>query len=544
MPSTSKGLPYPSGSDVPDIVSDFQALAEAVDSELDDYSTTDHNHGSDYISPNVLNAKGDLITATGDNALSILTRGVTDGHVLTVDSNESTGLKWAAAPGASGGGIEPTIIDAKGDLIVGQAADTPVRLAVGTNGHFLRANSAATNGVEWASVPTSGDVVGPSSATNNALARFDSTTGKLIKNSTVTVSDTGDISANGATFTGVVSLASDPTEALHAATKQYVDAAAQGLTTRPAVAVATTANVAATYDNGTSGVGSTLTISPTATLNIDGKTSWVQFDSVLFKNQTNKVQNGRFVLTTVGNSETPWVFTRCSLCDEPSEIPGSYMFVISGTANANTGWVLNVENPSTFVVGVDNIDVYQFSGAGTFSAGTGLTLTGTTFSIDTSVVTLSGTQTLTNKTISGGTVNATTLQQSGVEVVTTTGTQTITNKTLSSPTINTATINSSNLRLAGVDQKTSSYTLVAGDANKLINVNSSSNLTVTVPSGIFSIGDIIYLTRSGTGTVTISASGTTITSPESKLKLRVQHSSAAIICTASNTFRVVGDLST
>jgi hypothetical protein len=543
MPSTSKGLPYPSGSDVPDIVSDFQALAEAVDSELDDYSTTGHNHGSDYVSPNVLNAKGDLITATADNTLSILARGATDGHVLTIDTNESTGLKWAAAPGASGSGIEPTIIDAKGDLIVGQAADTPVRLAVGTNGHFLRVNSAATNGVEWASVPTSGDVVGPSSATNNALARFDSTTGKLIKNSTVTVSDTGDISANGATFTGVVSLASDPTQALHAATKQYVDAAAQGLTTRPAVAVATTANVSATYDNGTSGVGSTLTISPTTTLNIDGKTSWVQFDSVLFKNQTNKVQNGRFVLTTVGDSETPWVFTRCSLCDEPSEIPGSYMFVISGTANANTGWVLNVANPSTFVVGVDNIDVYQFSGAGTFSAGTGLTLTGTTFSIDTSVVTLSGTQTLTNKTISGGTVNATTLQQSGVEVVTTTGTQTITNKTLSSPTINTATINSSNLRLAGVDQKTSNYTLVASDANKLINVNSSSNLIITVPSGIFSVGDVIYLTRSGTGAVTITASGTTITSPESKLSLRVQYSSAAIICTSSNAFRIVGDLS-
>jgi hypothetical protein len=543
MPSTSKGLPYPSGSDVPDIVSDFQALAEAVDSELDDYSTTDHNHGSDYISPNILNAKGDLITATADNTLSILTRGATDGHVLTVDSNESTGLKWAAAPGASGSGIEPTIIDAKGDLIVGQAADTPVRLAVGTNGHFLRANSAATNGVEWASVPASGDVVGPSSATNNALARFDSTTGKLIKNSTVTVSDTGDISANGATFTGVVSLASDPTQALHAATKQYVDAAAQGLTTRPAVAVATTANVSATYDNGTSGVGSTLTIAPTATLNIDGKTSWVQFDSVLFKNQTNKVQNGRFVLTTVGDSETPWVFTRCSLCDEPSEIPGSYMFVISGTANANTGWVLNVANPSTFVVGVDNIDVYQFSGAGTFSAGTGLTLTGTTFSIDTSVVTLSGTQTLTNKTITGGTVNATTLQQSGVEVVTTTGTQTITNKTLSSPTINTATINSSNLRLAGVDQKTSNYTLVAADANKMINVDSGSNLTITVPSGIFSVGDVIYITRTGTGTVTIAGSGTTLTSPDSNLRLRVRYSSAAVICTASNTFRVVGDLS-
>jgi hypothetical protein len=544
MPSTSKGLPYPSGSDVPDIVSDFQAIAEAVDTELDNYSETTHNHGSDYIAPSVLNAKGDLITATADNTLAILTRGATDGHVLTVDSNETTGLKWASAPGASGSGIEPTIIDAKGDLIVGQSSDTPVRLAVGSDGQFLRANSSATNGVEWSALPSSGDVVGPSSATNNAVARFDSTTGKIIKNSTVTISDTGDISAAAGTFTGVVTLSGDPTQALHAATKQYVDASAQGLTTRPAVAVATTANVTATYDNGTSGVASTLTIAPIATLNIDGKTSWSEFDSVLFKNQTNKAHNGRYVLTTVGNAETPWVFTRCGLCDEPSEIPGSYMFVISGSLNANTGWVLTVSNPSSFTVGTDNIDVYQFSGAGTYIAGTGLSLTANTFSIDTSVVTLTGTQTLTNKTISGGTVNATTLQQGGVEVVTTTGTQTITNKTLSSPTINSATINTSNLRLAGVDQKTGNYTLVAADANKLLNINSSSNLTVTVPSGIFSVGDVIYLTRSGTGTVTIAASGVTITSPESKLKLRVQYSSAAIICTASNTFRVVGDLAT
>ena len=543
MPSTSKGLPYPSGTDVPDIVSDLQAIAEAVDTELDDYSTTSHNHDSAYLAPTVLNAKGDLITATADNTLSILTRGSTDGHVLTIDTNESTGLKWAAAPGSSGGGIEPTIIDAKGDLIVGQAADTPVRLAVGTTGQFLRVNSSATNGIEWSSAPLAGDVSGPSSSTDNAVARFDSTTGKIIQNSVVTISDTGDISANGAIFTAAITLPSDPTQALHAATKQYVDSASEGLLTKPAVDVATTSNVTATYANGTLGVGATLTIAATATLNIDGKTSWVQNNSVLFKDQTNPAQNGRYVLTTVGNASTAWVFTRCSLCDEADEIPGAYMFVLGGTINGESAWVLHVENKATFTVGTDYIDAYQFAGAGTYSAGTGLSLTGTTFAIDTSVVTLTGTQTLTNKTITGGTVNATTLQQGGIEAVTTTGTQTITNKTLSSPTINSATINSSNLRLAGVDQKTAGYTLVATDANKLINIDSSSNLTVTVPSGIFSVGDVIYVTRSGSGTVTIAASGTTLTSPESKLSLRVQYSSAAIVCTASNIFRIVGDLS-
>lgn len=58
------------------------------------------------------------------------------------------------------------------------------------------------------------------------------------------------------------------------------------------------------------------------------------------------------------------------------------------------------------------------------------------------------TQTLTNKTVTGGTVNATTLQQGGVPAVTTTGTQTLTNKTLTSPAINTATITSPTMTVA------------------------------------------------------------------------------------------------
>lgn len=54
-------------------------------------------------------------------------------------------------------GISPTIVDAKGDLITATAADTPARLAVGTDGYFLKANSGAATGLEWAQVSTSGD---------------------------------------------------------------------------------------------------------------------------------------------------------------------------------------------------------------------------------------------------------------------------------------------------------------------------------------------------------------------------------------------------
>jgi hypothetical protein len=182
------------------------------------------------------------------------------------------------------------------------------------------------------------------------------------------------------------------------------------------------------------------------------------------------------------------------------------------------------------------------------------TVSGTTAQFNTALTdndfaTLAGTETLTNKTVnlSSNTLTGTTAQfntaLSDGDFATIAGTETLTNKTLTSPAINGATIATSNTRLAGVDEKTGNYTLVAGDASKLISVNSASNLTITVGSGVFSVGDVIYITRTGTGTVTIAASGTTLTSHDSNLKLRVRYSSAAIICTASNTFRVVGDLS-
>jgi hypothetical protein len=107
---------------------------------------------------------------------------------------------------------------------------------------------------------------------------------------------------------------------------------------------------------------------------------------VLVKNQTNKAQNGRYNLTTLGSGSEPWVLTRCGLCDESDEIPGSYSFVQDGTVNEGTGWVQIVADPDTFIIGTDDINVYQFSGS-TYTAGTGLTLTGTTFSITNTAVT-------------------------------------------------------------------------------------------------------------------------------------------------------------
>jgi hypothetical protein len=90
------------------------------------------------------------------------------------------------------------------------------------------------------------------------------------------------------------------------------------------------------------------------------------------------------------------------------------------------------------------------------------------------------------------------------------------------------------------------YTLVAGNLNQLVTLNNASAITLTVPPSVFSAGDVINIAQIGAGQVTLSqgagvtinSTGATATAP----KLRAIYSAASIICTASNTFLVVGDI--
>lgn len=174
----------------------------------------------------------------------------------------------------------------------------------------------------------------------------------------------------------------DPINDTDAANKRYVDDVAQGISAKPAVLAATTTNLTATYSNGTLGVGATLNLGPSATLTIDGVNLTAQYDGVLVKDQTNAFENGRYFVSQVGDGTTDWILTRCGYCDEASEIPSAYVFVQSGTTYGGTGWVAIVSDPASFDVGVDDVIWQQFSGAGTYTAGAGLTLTGTEFDIN------------------------------------------------------------------------------------------------------------------------------------------------------------------
>ena len=118
----------------------------------------------------------------------------------------------------------------------------------------------------------------------------------------------------------------------------------------------------------------------------------------------------------------------------------------------------------------------------------------------------------------------------------------LTNKTLTSPIITTPT-----MRLSINAQTGTTYTLVAADASyKLVTASNAAAITVTVPSSVFTAGDVINLQQIGAGQVTfaqgagvtITSTGATSTAP----KLRAQYSACSVICTASNTFTIVGDI--
>jgi hypothetical protein len=249
------------------------------------------------------------------------------------------------------------------------------------------------------------DAVG--NAVGNGLDYNDETGAISVDPSEFALSAVGAPTANVAMATYKITGLGTPTESADAATKQYVDNTASGIVAKPQVLGATTANIDATYNNGTAGVGATLTHNTNGAFPAEagGASGWAVGKGILVKNQTNKAQNGRYFISDMGSPSTPYVLTRCSYCDEASEIPGAYIFVQSGT-NAGTGWIQVVSNPATFVVGTDNIDVYQFSGSGTITAGTGITVNGNEVSINTATTAdLSTAQTFTNKTLTSPNVN-------------------------------------------------------------------------------------------------------------------------------------------
>ena len=196
-----------------------------------------------------------------------------------------------------------------------------------------------------------------------------------------------------ATTTGTVS--TTPTAATDIANKQYVDnLVTQGITYHAPVFVEspdTAGNLTATYNNGASGVGATLTNAGTqVALTIDGVLMTVG-KRVLIYNQTNQAENGVYTVTTVGTISTNWVLTRATDADtyglrDPNALGvNDAFFVQSGNTGAGETYVCTTTGVITF--GTTAITFALISSAQVYTAGTGLTLSGVQFSITNTAVT-------------------------------------------------------------------------------------------------------------------------------------------------------------
>jgi hypothetical protein len=194
----------------------------------------------------------------------------------------------------------------------------------------------------------------------------------------------------GGTMTGNLVLNADPTASLQAATKQYVDTiAAAGIHYHQPCRAETTANLNATYSNGSSGVGATLTNAGTqAAIVVDGVTLSAT-NRVMVQLQTNAAHNGVYTVTTVGSASTNWVLTRATDADSyaPSDPDalgeGDAFFITEGTVHGGELDVMTTTGVITF--GTTNIVFALVSDAPIYTAGTGLSISGTEFSLVTPV---------------------------------------------------------------------------------------------------------------------------------------------------------------
>ena len=188
--------------------------------------------------------------------------------------------------------------------------------------------------------------------------------------------------------TGTIS--TSPTSGTDIVNKAYADSIASGINFHQAVRLATTTALSAnTYNNGSSGVGATLTANANGALSIDG-VAVVVGNRVLIKNEATQANNGVYTVTQVGDGSTPYILTRATDFDSAGTgvdqiDAGDFFLVTAGSTQSNTSWVQQTPLPIT--VGTTALVFTQFGAPITYSAGTGLSLAGTVFSITNTGVT-------------------------------------------------------------------------------------------------------------------------------------------------------------
>jgi len=271
-------------------------------------------------------------------------------------------------------------------------ATTTAALTVGTG---LQLNSGTTfDGSTAKTISIDSTVVtltGSQTLTGKTINGPDNTLTNIgnssLVNSAITVGTTSiSLGSSSLTLGGLtsVTVTQNPSTDYQLATKLYVDTVAQGLDAKASCVYSTTNNISlsglATQAGG------------------DWASSLTAGDRILVKNQSAPAQNGIWIADAAA-------WTRAPDMNDWAEVPHAFTFIQDGATLADTGWVCTAA--STGTIGVTAMPWTQFSGAGTYLAGTGLTLTGTTFALTTPVAVANGGTGVTTSTGSGANVLAT-----------------------------------------------------------------------------------------------------------------------------------------
>ena len=304
-----------------------------------------------------------------------------------------------------------------------------------------------------------------------------------VASASTSLSNLGGLALAGGTMTGNLILNGDPITALQAATKGYADSIASGLVPKASVLAATIgSNLNATYNNGTLGVGATLTNAGTqAAFSLDGQAG-VLNGRYLIKDQSTQANNGIYTLTTIGDGSTNWVLTRATDYDQATEIPYALISVLNGTANSNTQWAETGVGP--FTVGTTAITFTQFSAPGSYVAGNGISISTNTISAK-----LDGT----NIIFSGSNIST-------AQGILTSSSPTFAGLTVSGLTASRLMTSNGSQALTSVS--TLSNWIIAG-TNVTVTDNGSGAVTIAAATGGitgFTQGSIVFIGPSGTPT--------------------------------------------
>lgn len=417
---STKALAYPGGAQVTHTVT--AAVMTALESGSGGSGVTSFNTRTGAVTLD----SADVDTALGYTPLQTV---AVDGTSITGDGTSGNPL-IAHTSGGSGTVTSVSVVTANGiSGSVATATTTPaITLTLGAitptsvNSIVLSGSSTPTlavTGTSTVSGANTGDQINITGNAGTATAlQAARTIAGVSFDGTANIAIPASGLSNGVTGSGAIVLANSPTIATAVlgsstattqspadnstklATTAYVDNAVLGQDFKQAVTVATTSPLATyVYNNGASGSGATITLVGTGAVAFDGTTLTLNMP-VLVKNETstNTPNNGIYTVTQAGALGVVLILTRRNDFDQSTDIDtGDSVFVTSGTTQSTTTWAYNGINAPT--IGTTNITFAQTAGQGSFTAGNGIAITGTSIAIDTSVtVDKTTAQTLSNKT--------------------------------------------------------------------------------------------------------------------------------------------------